>query len=234
MGIPQIDTHSLHSKGPYDLIITSQPDPTRYLISNFPNHPFVNIIHSEIRSETPLFHSAIKHYIAIRQPIADLLINEYHLEKNKVSLIYNPIDQSRFNAENKAPLEKYTGLFVGEVLDSIRSQPVHHLVERCIARDWDLLLMSETYHDFNHPNIRYVEKRWDTESVVKQVDFTAGILLGRTTLESWCCEVPSFMYIIDVNGNIQRIETDVPENIINLCDSKYVTSQHLSLYKNLI
>ena len=234
LGIPQVDPYSLNIKESFDIIISSQPAPTRYLISNFPNHPFVNIIHSEIRSETPLFHSAIKHYIAIRQPIEDFLTKEYHLEKSKVSLIYNPIDQSRFNVENKVPLEKYTGLFVGEVLDSIRSKPVHHLVGHCIAQDWDLLLMSETFHDFNHPNIRYVEKRWDTESILKQVNFTAGILLGRTTLESRCCEIPSFMYIIDVFGNIQRIETDVPTDIVKFCDSRYVAEQHLSLYKKLI
>jgi hypothetical protein len=62
--------------------------------------------------------------------------------------------------------------------------------------------------------------------------FTAGILLGRTTLEGWCCDIPGYMYIIDIHGNILDIETTAPDNIKTLCDSKNVAQQHLILYKN--
>jgi hypothetical protein len=163
-----------------------------------------------------------------------MLINEYKIPKNKVSLIYNPIDQTRFNGNEVKKLERYSGIFVGEVLDPIRFNAVQHLVNQCIENDWDLYLMSDSRYNFNHPNIKYVDKRWDTENLVQTMHFTAGILLGRTTLEGWCCDVPGYMYIIDINGDIQSIETAVPDYIKKLCDSQYVAKQHTQLYKQFI
>ena len=94
--------------------------------------------------------------------------------------------------------------------------------------------MSESRFDFNHPNIKYVDKRWNTEELVKQMNFTAGILLGRTTLEGWSCDIPGYMYIIDVHGNILSIETDMPTDIKKLCNSSYVAEQHIQLYNKII
>ena len=73
-----------------------------------------------------------------------------------------------------------------------------------------------------------------TENVVKHMDFTAGILLGRTTLEGWCCDVPGYIYLIDVNGNLTEIETTLPDNIKEMCNSRYVANQHIELYKKII
>jgi hypothetical protein len=94
--------------------------------------------------------------------------------------------------------------------------------------------MSRDVYDFNHPNITYTAPRWDTENVVKHMDFTAGIFLGRTTLEGLCCGVPGYSYIVDPQGNILQVDTTPPENIIQLCNSKSVASQHIELYKRFI
>jgi hypothetical protein len=163
-----------------------------------------------------------------------MLISDYKLPTDKVSLIYNPIDQTRFNSIDSIKLERYSGIFVGEVLDSIRFQTVQHLVNQCIENDWDLYLMSDSRYNFNHSNIKYINKQWNTEDIVKQMNFTAGILLGRTTLEGWCCDVPGYMYIIDINGNILDIQSDIPENIKQLCNSKNIAKQHIKLYENII
>jgi hypothetical protein len=119
-------------------------------------------------------------------------------------------------------------------MDPIRFKAVQHLVTQCIENDWDLYLMSDSRYDFRHPNIKYVDKRWDTENLVQMMHFTAGILLGRTTLEGWCCDVPGYMYIIDIHGNILNIETIAPDNIKLLCDSKHVAQQHINLYQTII
>ncbi len=94
--------------------------------------------------------------------------------------------------------------------------------------------MSDSRYDFNHPNIKYVDKRWNTEDVVKQMHFTAGILLGRTTLEGWSCGIPGYMYIIDINGNILDIQTDIPDNVTELCNSHNVAEQHCLLYNSIL
>jgi hypothetical protein len=233
--IRQLDLTNFDRTEKYDIIVASQPQVNLFMLDTFEDTPIVSIIHSEIRSEDPILDPRISHYIAIRKPISDMLINEYKIPANKVSLIYNPIDTSRFNTRGDVKkLERKSGIFVGEVLDPIRFYSVQHLVQQCIERDWDLYIMSESRYDFNHPNIKYLDKRWDTENVVKQMHFTAGILLGRTTLEGWCCGVFGFMYIINENGGIQQIETTPPANIKELCDSKYVATQHINLYQSII
>jgi hypothetical protein len=232
--VRQLDTTNLDVTEKYDIIVASQPQVNVFMLDHFKDTPIISIIHSEIRSEDPVLDSRISHYIAIRQPIADMLINEYKISADKVSLIYNPIDISRFNSVKSVKLERYSGIFVGEVLDPIRFKAVQHLVTKCIENDWDLYLMSESRYDFNHPNIKYIDKRWDTENVVKTMNFTAGILLGRTTLEGWCCDVPGYMYIIDIHGNILNIESTTPDNIKTLCDSKNVAQQHINLYQSII
>lgn len=232
--VRQLDLTNLDTLEKYDIIVASQPQVNLFMLEQFKDTPIISIIHSEIRSEDPVLDPRIAHYIAIRKPIAEMLINDYKIPKNKVSLIYNPIDRSRFNEDEVNKLERYSGIFVGEVLDPIRFKAVQHLVTHCIENDWDLYIMSESRYDFNHPNIKYVDKRWDTENIVQLMNFTAGILLGRTTLEGWCCGVPGYMYIIDVHGNIQSIETSAPDYIKESCDSKYVAEQHVQLYKTYI
>lgn len=232
--VRQLDPTNLDVSEKYDIIVASQPQVNGFMLEHFKETPIISIIHSEIRSEDPVLDPRIAHYIAIRKPIADMLIETYKIPANKVSLIYNPIDQTRFNEDEAEKLERYSGIFIGEVLDPIRFNAVQHLVQQCIENDWDLYIMSESRYDFKHPNIKYVDKRWDTENIVQMMHFTAGILLGRTTLEGWCCGVPGYMYIIDIHGNIQSIETTAPDYIKQLCDSKYVAEQHIQLYKTYI
>jgi hypothetical protein len=232
--IRQLDLTNFDSSEKYDIIVASQPQVNMFLLDQYKDTPIISIIHSEVRSEDPVLDSRISHYIAIRQPIADMLINDYKIPSSKVSVIYNPIDQTRFNPNEGKKLDRYSGIFVGEVLDPIRFNAVQHLAQQCIDNDWDLYLMSDSKYDFNHPNIKYLDKQWDTESIVKQMHFTAGILLGRTTLEGWSCDVPGYMYLIDIHGNIQSIEVDMPVNIKQLCNSQYVAEQHLQLYNQFI
>jgi hypothetical protein len=232
--VRQLDLTNLDISEKFDIIVASQPEVNLFMLEHFKETPIISIIHSEIRSEDPILDPRIAHYIAIRKSIADMLIDEYNIPSNKVSLIYNPIDQTRFNSDEISKLERHSGIFVGEVLDAIRFKAVQHLVAECIENDWDLYLMSESRYDFNHPNIKYVDKRWDTENLVQMMHFTAGILLGRTTLEGWCCDVPGYMYIIDIHGNIQSIETSSPDYIKELCNSRYVAEQHIQLYKSYI
>ena len=232
--VRQLDLTNIDTTEQYDIIVASQPQVNMFVIEHFKDTPIISIIHSEVRSEDPVLHDRISHYIAIRKPIADMLINDYKIPSNKVSLIYNPIDQTRFNSNNTNKLERYSGIFVGEVLDPIRFQAIQHLVQHCIENDWDLYIMSESRYDFRHPNIKYIDKRWDTETIVKQMQFTGGILLGRTTLEGWCCDVPGYMYIIDIHGNIRTIETESPDHIKDLCNSSYVANQHVQLYKTYL
>jgi len=234
LGISQTDLLTIDTGKKYDIIVASQPEVNQYIINTFEDTPIVSIIHSEIRSEDPVIHPRISHYVGIRQSIVDMLVNEYSICKEKVSLIYNPVDKSRFKPVQKEISKKTKGVFVGEVLDPIRFQAVSHLVQSCIGNDWELMIMSDSIYNFNHPNITYINKRWDTEEVVKYVDFTGGILLGRTTLEGLCCNIPGYIYQIDTQGAVLDIKLQLPEGLDQLCDSTYVRQQHIELYHKLL
>lgn len=235
LGVKQVDLRTINTTERYDIVVASQPQVNQFTLQHFSQTPIISIIHSEIRSEDPILDPRILHYVAIRQPIANLLVDGYNIPQEKVSLIYNPIDKARFNLQDKKPLEKYSGVFVGgECNDPIRFKAIQHLAQECIKQDWDLYIMSDSRYDFNHPNIKFIDKTWHTEHFLKQMNFTAGILLGRTTLEGWCCGIPGYMYIINQYGDILSIETEAPEAIETLCDSRYVAEQHINLYKQIL
>lgn len=234
LGITQIDLTTVDINKKYDIIVASQPEVNSFVVNAFTGTAIVSIIHSEIRSEDPILDPRISHYIGIRQPIVDMLINEYGINKEKVSLIYNPIDTTRFKPVQREANKRTRGVFVGEVLDPIRFQAVSHLVQSCIENDWELMIMSDSRYDYNHSNISYIYKRWDTEEVVKYVDFTGGILLGRTTLEGLCCNIPGYIYQIDTQGTILDIKLQLPEGLDQLCDSTHVRQQHMELYHKLL
>lgn len=230
LGVEQIFIRDI--KDNYDIAVASQPQVNDYVASNV-SCPIVSIIHSEIRSEDPIFRDNIKHYITIRESIYDL-IKSKGVPKENISLIYNPIDFSRFNTENQTKLKKTTGIFVGEVLDNIRNKAVKHLISSCIERDWDLWIVSESRFEVNHPNIKFFDKIFETETLVKQVDFTAGILLGRTTLEGYACGKPGYIYEINTHGDILNIDlTNVPKDV-SIFDSKVVAKQHIELYNTIL
>lgn len=237
-GVQILDPSTLPTQPPYDIIVASQPEVNEHLLNVYGNTtiPIVSIIHSEIRSEDPVLNPRICHYISIRNPITELLVQGYGIPQEKISLIYNPIDRSRFNNIGSNKLEKTSGIFIGGATDDIRFKSVCYMVDNCIQNDWDLYIMSHPHqrYDFGHPNIKYLDPVWHTEHLVKNMHFTGGILLGRTTLEGWCCGVPGYVFLIDKQGNILDIESTPPDNIIELCDSKYVCNQHLKLYESIL
>jgi hypothetical protein len=94
--------------------------------------------------------------------------------------------------------------------------------------------MSESRFDFDHPNIKYLDKRWDTETVVKQMHFTAGILLGRTTIEGWMCGKDGWIYDVDSSGNILSKKLHpVPADVAKF-NSKSITAEIIEEYKKIL
>jgi len=237
LGVKQIDYSTINVNEKFDIIVSSQPQVNNFLSNVFSNIPIVSIIHSEIRSEDPILNPKIKHYIVIRDSIRQLLISQYNINPENISLIYNAVDTSRFNDKDVTKFPKTTGIFIGGATDDIRFKAVCHLVHYCIENDWDLYLMSghSQRYDFNHPNIKYIDPIWNNENIVKNMDFTAGILLGRTTLEGLHCNVPGYIYDIDKHGNILNIDLMYPDKeFLKLSDSKFIVQNHLKLYNKII
>lgn len=225
LNLNELDTYN------FDLIVASQPHVLDFLINKFPDTPKIAIIHSVIRSEDPVFHSSIKHYIAVQPDIYKML--KKHVSTNQISLIYNPVDSTRFNSTINKTLDKPIILFVGNWNDPIRYNSANHLIENCIENDWECWFVSkEKNNKINHPNIKFFDQVYNTEIFLAYADATAG-LGGRNTIEGWMCDKPSYIYKIDNSGNILNISLVHPPKTFRF-DASYVATQHINLYKQII
>lgn len=232
-GVKLIHIKNLQPEESYDLIIASQPHINQFLCDLYPNTPKISIIHSPYRSEEPIFHDSIKHYIAVDVFILQFLKNQIKIPTKNISLIFNGIDFSKFNKNHKYKLERTTGVFIGGWNDPLRSKMFNHICDHCIKNDWDLFVVGTPHADQSKPpNIKFFSGIYNTEIFTKCADFTVG-LGGRTTIEGWAFGIPSYIYKINSLGDILDIQLKYPPKMERF-DIKNITQQHLNLYKKFI
>lgn len=245
LGVKQYDARSKWLPD-VDIVVCSQPDPTVYMLDHYnglnglPKTPVIQIVHSEIRSETPILNDGIRRYISIRQPISDVLMNDYDIPTGKISLIYNPIDTTSFKRDVTVIRDSTAPpicLFVGEVLDPIRFKAVKHLVESRFILGHTVNIVSKSRYDFNMGE-KYFDTTEHIRHFVYNCDYTAGILLGRTTLEGLHCGKPGMIYNINAAGDILSIDMvksgPKMEELVKLSTAQYVVQQHIDLYNEVI
>ena len=63
---------------------------------------------------------------------------------------------------------------------------------------------------------------------------TAGILLGRTTIEGWLCGKPGLIYDIDESGEIKSKKLHNPPEDINKFSSKIIVDEIISKYETIL
>ncbi len=224
----------------FDVMHLNQPETTKFALEQYPGVPAVATIHSEYHYETPIIDSRIGFYVAIRPSIKHKLIDEYGIPDGKVRMILNPVDGTRFHvARMPRTWEKKRVLFVGTI-DFLRKQTIQDLINRSQEEDFELKIIGkkfDTYLDRNLPeNVSWQPAKWNIESEVKTCDETAGVLMGRTTIEGWACGKPGWIYNIDLNGNIlSRKLTKVPEpEVMEHFKSSHVAKEMENLYHALI
>jgi glycosyltransferase involved in cell wall biosynthesis len=183
----------------------------------YPNIDKISTIHSEvIEVENPVINETIKKYICIRPEIQDHIINKFEIEKEKTEVIYNPIDTNRFNTNNTTD-NNYV-LFVGS-LDYLRENTIKDLVEYSKEINKELWLVGENKSNYledllTHTHVKHFDATNKVESFVKNCSETAGILLGRTTIEGWLCGKSGWIYNVDENGYILNKEKhDAPDDV---------------------
>lgn len=191
----------------FDVLHLNQFDPAKFCLDRY-DAPAIMSIHSEWHYETPYRHKNIKKYIAIRPSIKEKLEKEYGIDN--VVVIYNGIDFNRFNP---SPLpEKEKILFVGTI-DHLREKAAKDI----LTKGKDVLFVGDkfaTWADSLPPHGGYLPSRFDTEELIKDCTATAGIMLGRTTIEGWACGRGGYIYDIDLEGNIKSVDFyNPPENM---------------------
>lgn len=175
------------------------------LINAFPNTPIISTIHSEVIDlENPVISEQIKKYICIRPEIQSHIINKFNISKDKTVVIYNPIDEYRFNEENTE--NSNSVLFVGTI-DYLRRESLFDISNYCEINNKELWIVGKNHANYlneliSKPHVKYFNETNKVERFTKKCGETAGILLGRTTIEGWMCGKSGWIYNINENGKI--------------------------------
>ena len=222
----------------FDLLHLNHTPITEYMLRLYPQATAISTIHSEVISlENPVIHENIKKYIAIRPEIKQHLIENHNIDEDKIEVIYNPIDDRRFNSGIKAGNDKKIVLFVGTI-DYLRKNTIMDLIETTKSEGSELWIVGakkDTYLDgLNEEHVKYFSPCWDVEKYVKKCDETASVLLGRTTIEGWLCHKPGWIYDIDDKGEIRSKELQSPPEDIDKFKSSNVIDGIIEEYVEII
>lgn len=221
----------------YDIIHSQHYPVTQTLLKLFPKNKMICTIHSEVISlENPIIHENIKKYITIRPEIQTHIIKNFWVPENKTCVIYNPIDTSKFNT-NDTTSGNYT-LFVGTI-DYLRQNTIRDLVDKTKSENKELYLVGKNHANYlneilSNQHVKHFNQTYDVEKFVKNCGETAGILLGRTTIEGWLCGKPGWIYNIDPNGSIiSKTLHQVPNNL-EIFNSEIVAQQIKDEYLKIL
>jgi glycosyltransferase involved in cell wall biosynthesis len=171
----------------------------------YPSIDKICTIHSEvIELENPVIHQSIKKYIAIRPEIKEQIVNKFGIDESIVEVIYNPVDETKFY--NKNLKSKNYILFVGSI-DYLREKTIRDLIEVSKNENKELWLVGENKSNYLNEillssHVKHFGPTLDVNKYIHECSETAGILLGRTTIESWMCGKSSWIYNVDNLGNI--------------------------------
>ena len=221
----------------YDVIHCQHTPVVEYLIQKYPNTPKVSTIHSEVISlENPVAHQSIKHYIAVRPSIKDFIINKFNIEEKNITIIYNPIDEKKFIC--KSTKDHNSILFVG-TLDYLRKSTIFDLIDYTKQQNKQLWIIGHDQSDYasellKHDHVYYQDALVDVEKYVQRCTETAGILLGRTTIEGWLCGKSGWIYNVDEQGNIIDKKLHSPPNDLEKFYASNVAKQIKQIYENIL
>jgi glycosyltransferase involved in cell wall biosynthesis len=201
----------------FDIIHVQHNPISQRVCDMYPNVPKISTIHSEvIELENPYIHNSIKKYICIRPEIQKHVVDNFNVVESDTEVIYNPIDTKRFNTNNTKNYPYV--LFVGTI-DYLREKTIRDLVEYSKSINKELWLVGENKSNYlpellQFSHVKHFPATNKVEEYVKNCSETAGILLGRTTIEGWLCGKSGWIYNVDNSGNIiNKNKHDVPSDV---------------------
>lgn len=194
----------------FDIIHLNHKPIADLAVQLFPNTPAVMHVHSEIipKFEEPIKSGNIKKYFSIRPTVREY-IKSHGIKDDEIINVVNPIDKNRFYPSKKHKKnKKEIILFVGSI-DYLRIKMLEDLAKEVKEKDKILQIIGSNTMGFlkdikeiGGENVEYLGVRNDVEKYMRKCDYTAGILLGRTTLEGYMCGKKGIIYDVDQNGNI--------------------------------
>jgi hypothetical protein len=218
----------------YDIIHSQHQPITERLCQLYPQIPKLTTIHSEVISlEDPYIHESVKKFVAIRPEIKSYLEEKFEIKD--VDVIYNPIDKEKFKP--KPVKEENAILFVGTI-DYLRENTIRDLIEYTEANHMELWLVGEDKSNYLNQiiggHVKHFKSTWQVEPYIQKCKQTAGIQLGRTTIEGWMCGKPGWIYKVDSSGGILSKELHNPPSDIEKYYSEKVAKQIKEKYIEIL
>jgi glycosyltransferase involved in cell wall biosynthesis len=222
----------------FDVMHLNEYHPARVALEIFPDTPAITSIHSQWECETPFVDERIHRYIFIRPGIEKHWEVTAGIPAEKFVLIYNPIDFERFTPLAFPPNPRRVIVFPGTV-DTLRKASILFLAERARSENFILRVvgaktLNETYLDILPPNVELFPMNWNIARFIQSADETAGIVLGRTTIEGWACGKPGWIFDIHMDGSIRSFGLHPPPLDMSPFDSRLVAQRILDLYEEAL
>lgn len=218
-----------------DVLHVQGVHPAHWAIHTFPRVPAVATVHSRLIYETPYLHDNIKKYACVRPEILDKIISVDNVPWAKTTVVYNGVDFERFTpSDDKFDIP--TILFAGTV-DYLRAQASQMVIDIAEKRGWNVMFVGRRLSGHLNelpPHVSHMDgDLWDIELTTRKCTATAGILLGRTTLEGWACGIPGFVFEIDNEGIVQSWGeyAPPPPSIMRQFDIRFMVDTYERLYE---
>jgi glycosyltransferase involved in cell wall biosynthesis len=221
----------------FDIVHFQHKPVAERILNMYPELPKIAAIHSEVISlEDPVKDDTIKKYIAIRPEIKEHMINHFEIPEEMIEVIYNPVDNEKFKVKEVSE-EDYV-LFVGTI-DYLRKETILDLMEYTREIGKELWLVGENNGNYLdnillEDHVKHFPSTWKVEDFISKAYETAGIQLGRTTIESWMCGKSSWIYKVDSGGFILSKEKFEPPTDIEKYYTMNVAQQIKDEYIKLI
>lgn len=237
LGVNFINSQKQHTlPNGFDVVHFSHKPVGEHLLKqiNLKRARFITTNHSEIISlEFPVINDRIQKYISIRPTIRTMLESQFGIPADKIVDIWNPIDDSRFNEEGTQDLSYI--LFHGS-LDYLRRKSALHCIDYAKGHNLEVVFVGrndfpDEFNETKMPNCTFVKPQPDLSEFVKNCHMTAGILLGRSTIEGYFCGKRGLIYDVDNRGEIFGVEdTFETGSELDKYRAELVANQILELY----
>ena len=222
----------------YDILHLQHKPVAEQVLQAHPNTPAVMHVRSEVIPiyEVPVIHPNVMKYIAVRDSIA-AYISSYGILNEDIAVIDNPFDTDRFNTNYEfSGNTRERILFVG-TMDYLRKDMLFDIARLCKNTHRDLWLVGQEgvyLKDLKKVcMLTHFGVRQDVESFYKIVDYTVGIFKGRTTIEGWLCDVPAWIYTVDLRGKVKTKKLLRPPEDMDKYSATHSALKVMELYKSI-
>jgi glycosyltransferase involved in cell wall biosynthesis len=236
-GIKLAEFKTINSHFKFDVMHLNEPRATNYFLGTLQATPAVATIHSQWPCEQPVLSPRIQKYICIREDIREKIVCVDKIPVEKTQVIPNGVDFARFHPgpRNASPGNRV--LMVG-TLDILRRPTMADLAARARKGEIEFWLCGLNLHPAQNPMqvfgpTAYFTPKWAIELLLMQCDQTAGIMLGRTTIEGWAMGLPGWIYDVDLKGNIISKALHQPPADIQQFNIQNVAQKIFQIYKEV-